>query len=496
MIELTPEDLDYIRARGNNAKDVLQQFAHYEKGFDFSNLQAAATVENGIVRLTDDEKSALIDDYDRLINGKRLYKFVPASGAASRMFKDLMNYWTTDDEPTIQKALHFIHSLSDYPFYADLEKALLKDNYHLSEEIKRDNYKLILQYLLFDKGLNYTFLPKALLKFHRYSDGVRTSFEEHLVEAAQYAKNSDGKCYLHFTISPQHEPFFKSLCNEVTSYYEKRFGVKYEITFSTQLPQTDTLAATVDNQPFRDNNGQLLFRPGGHGALLYNLDALKTDLVFIKNIDNVFFENELHDTVEYKKLLAAYLITLQNQLFRYLKWLKEETVSYAQIAEIKRFAIDKLNIRFVKEDVTQVDLLTKLLRPIRVCGMVKNEGEPGGGPFLVKDSEGELSWQIVETAQINLKDENQHAILNQSTHFNPVDVVGSFKKPDGEYYHLKDFDDFSTCFIASKSYEGRSLQAMELPGLWNGSMAKWITIFVEVPLTTFHPVKTVFDLKK
>lgn len=497
MIEFTSADREQMRIHGFSTETVQRQFSKFITGFPFSNIQRAATVGDGIIRLSEIEKKNLLDKYEQLTDNKTIYKFVPASGAASRMFKDLVKYQTAEDTNSRQKAIEFIHSLTDYAFYENLVTAMQQLGFSLSDEIEKDNYKLILDVLLYDKGLNYTFLPKALLTFHRYADSLRTAFEEHLTEAALYAKSSDGICHIHFTISEQHEPFFHKLLLKVKDYYEQRYQVKYDISFSQQLRSTDTLAATTDNQPFRDANGQLVFRPGGHGALIDNLANIDADLVFIKNIDNVCYENQIEDTVSYKKTLAALLLSLQKKLFNYVELLTtNETLSTDKLTEIQHFAENELRISFAHPQETQVALLNHLNRPIRVCGMVKNEGAPGGGPFLVKDETGETSWQIVETAQIDIENKTQQSVLQQSTHFNPVDLVCSFRQFNGNSFQLKEFVDENTGFISSKSFEGQTLRAMELPGLWNGAMAQWITIFVEVPLSTFHPIKTVFDLKE
>ncbi|MCQ2263678.1 MAG: DUF4301 family protein [Bacteroidales bacterium] len=494
MITFTSQDQAFLRRRGSNETAVQQQFHYFETGFDFADLQCAATIGNGITKLTEDECKTLITNYPVLTAGKQLLKFVPASGAASRMFKEAYSYLEKDDATTRATAVKQLHQLPHLALYDDLKASMAQDGLSLDTEIQNDNYKIVFEYLLTEKGLNYGNKPKGVLKFHRYADGCRTAFEEHLVEAALYARQSDGTCRLHFTVSPQHIPLFTQLLDTIKDKYEQKFGVKYIIDFSTQEPQTDTLAATEDNQPFRDADGNLLFRPGGHGALIENLGRQRADIVFVKNIDNVFADDTVDDTVTCKKLLAAYLITLQQQLFANLDRLRKGNLSQQELTDIQKFAEEKLYIRFNHKPATAQELIDKFSRPIRVCGMVKNEGEPGGGPYLVKDSKGECSWQIVESSQINPNDAAQKAIMLNSTHFNPVDLVCAFRKSDGGYYHLPDFVDAETGFISSKSHEGRPLKAMELPGLWNGAMARWITVFVEVPLSTFHPVKTMKDL--
>ena len=492
-IQFSQKDQDFIQQRGSTVAEVSRQFSYFEKGFDFADLQRAATAGDGIIRLPADEIDRLLAAYPTLLGRKKAVKFVPASGAASRMFKEVFSYLENDDDATRTKACQLLHSLKDYALYDDLAAVMEKDGLSLEKEIAADKYKVVISYLLEDKGLNYGKLPKGLLKFHRYPDRCRTAMEEHLVEAALYARGNDGICHLHFTVSPQHQPLFEQLLNEILYIYESKFGVKYDIRFSTQAPSTDTLAATEDNQPFRDGDGNLLFRPGGHGALIKNLNAIDADIVFVKNIDNVFYDDTVADTVTYKKVLAAYLLELQQQVFAYVRELENGAISKEKITEIQSFIKEKL-LQDVRPE--QEAMLGILNRPLRVCGMVKNEGEPGGGPFFVKNKAGHTSLQIVESSQIDKANPQQASILQGATHFNPVDMVCCFRDADGKKFELDKFVDPETGFISSKSYEGRTLKAMELPGLWNGAMAHWNTLFIEVPLTTFHPVKTMFDLRK
>jgi hypothetical protein len=494
MIALSAQDIEFLHHRGSNEEDVLRQFHYFETGFPYARLVNPATVGDGILRLTDHQRETLTGHFDQLVADKTLVKFVPASGAASRMFKEAYSYLDATDDATRDAAIRQLHALPHLALYDDLRDVMARDGLSLDDAIAHDDFKTVFEYLLTEKGLNYGNKPKGVLKFHRCADGCRTAFEEHLVEAALYARQSDGTCHLHFTVSPQHLPLFTQLLDSVKDKYEKKFGVKYIIDFSFQSPATDTLAATADNQPFRDHDGNLLFRPGGHGALIANLNEIRADIIFVKNIDNVFSDDNVGDTVTCKKLLAAHLVQLQQRVFEAVRQLRNPAVSDAQMAEIRKFAETELFIRFADGEPSREVLLNKLCRPLRVCGMVKNEGEPGGGPFLVRDGKGECSWQIVESSQIDMKEPDQADIVKGATHFNPVDLVCSFRTPDGGFYHLPDFVDPETGFISSKSYEGRPLKAMELPGLWNGAMARWITVFVEVPLTTFHPVKTMKDL--
>ena len=322
------------------------------------------------------------------------------------------------------------------------------------------------------------------------------------MEAAKYATNTDGTAMLHFTVSPEHEQMFKDTVDKLKDSYEKKYGVRYEITYSCQKPSTDTVAIDANGALFREKDGKLLFRPGGHGALIENLNDLGQEIVFIKNIDNIVPETRMEATVTYKKVLAGLLLQLQQKTFEYLELLDEGGLTDDDLNEIIRFAQDKLMIDipdFVKayEPMEKIDYLYDLLnRPMRVCGMVKNEGEPGGGPFWVRNDDDEVSLQIIESSQINHGNEAQEAIFQGATHFNPVDLVCGCWNYKGEAFNLTEYVDPNTGFVSNKSKDGRELKALELPGLWNGAMADWITLFVEVPIETFNPVKTVNDLLK
>lgn len=494
MVDFTPQDLDFMRQRGSDVETVKRQFSFFEKGFDYACLDRAATLDDGILQMSDDMVDELVADYSNMIHGKKVVKFVPASGAASRMFKELYSYLTDDAEETKNKALNFLQKLPEFPFYEALAYSMQQAGLSLEREIQQQHYQLIVKYLLEEVGLNYGNQPKGLLLFHQYDDHIRTAVEEHLVEAARYACN-DGQCFLHFTVSPQHQNGFNELLKRVVPDYERQFGVRYHISFSIQNPATDTLAAELDNMPFRDENGVLFFRPGGHGALIHNLNEIDADLVFVKNIDNVIKENNIQPTIRYKKALAAYLLQLQNRTFHYLKKMENDDVDEMLMCEMLDFAESELMIT-MEDDFTVETLFDKMNRPIRVCGMVKNEGEPGGGPFWVLDADDNASLQIVESSQINQNVLQQKNIMTHATYFNPVDMVCAFKDFHGNRFQLTDYIDERTGYISVKSYGDRKLKAIELPGLWNGAMSNWITVFVEVPIETFNPVKTVFDLLK
>jgi len=526
MIDFTPQDLDFMAQRGSEPNHVEKQFNFFKTGFDFANINRNVSIGDGIVKFSEKEVEHWIQVYEWFAQRKETLKFVPASGAASRMFKDLYEVVKTEKLTLNDKAKLYLEKIKDFAFFNDL-KEKIEENGDSFDEIMNDaTSKIPFEFLLEEKGLNYGNLPKGLLKFHKYDNETRTALEEHLVESAKYAQSGDGICRLHFTVSQEHLEKFNALVVNVVAKYEKRFGVTYQITYSVQSPATDTLAAELDNTPFRDKNGNLLFRPGGHGALIANLNNIRADLVFVKNIDNVTTEEKLEPTILYKKALAGYLLHLQEKIFEYIKrcevrgemWEKGERrkekgerrkekgerkneelpsdLSDGKLKEIIAFAKQELMIQFENENPTQEEVLKKLNRPMRICGMVKNEGEPGGGPFWITNRNGETSLQIVESSQIDMNNPSQKEFMKSATHFNPVDMICCFKDLNGNFYDLNKYVDPFTGFISEKSYEGRTLKAMELPGLWNGAMADWITIFVEVPLSTFNPVKTVFDLLK
>ncbi|MCQ2285445.1 MAG: DUF4301 family protein [Bacteroidales bacterium] len=489
-MEFSARDLEQLNRDGRNPESVQRQFSHFETGFPPMELVRPATKADGIVALQDDEIFSLLEMYDSFLENNVIAKFVPASGAASRMFKELYSFLELT-APT-PRTDFFMQHIKNFPFAEDLAEVMRKDGISLDEAVQRNDFQQIVSYLLTEKGLNYGNLPKGVLRFHKYEERVRTAVEEHLVEGALYARNHNGDCHLHFTVSPSHLERFQQLLSEVKSSYEKKYDVHYHFTFSVQDSLTDTLAADENNQPFHDDQGNLLFRPGGHGALIGNLNKLHFDAVIVKNIDNVCREKDIQPTVIYKKVLTSYLLDLKTKRDFYLRKLETNGVTPELKSEILAFAKNKLLI----DEVNEENLFEKMNRPMRVCGMVKNEGEPGGGPFWVKNLAGVTSLQIVESSQIDMKNPEQKKIVDHATHFNPVDMVCSFKDYQGDYFNLARFVDENTGFISSKSYGERTLKAMELPGLWNGAMANWITIFVEVPLATFNPVKTVFDLLK
>ena len=500
---LTHEDKELLAKKGISEEKIAEQLACFEKGFPFLKLSAAASVENGgIMRADEKGCEQYLAAWDAYKAGdKKIVKFVPASGAASRMFKNMFEFLGAEyDKPTTDFEKKFFDHIHDFAFYNDLNAACLDNTgKNINALLSEHNYKAVVSNLLESAGLNYGALPKGLLKFHRYADGVRTPLEEHLVEGALYAAGKTGEVNVHFTVSTEHRALFEKLVAAKAAEYEAKYGTTYHISFSEQKPSTDTVAADMENKPFRDKDGKLLFRPGGHGALMENLNDLDADIVFIKNIDNVVPDRLKADTVTYKKLLAGVLVTLQKQAFEYLELLDGGHYSHEQLETIIRFVQQQLRCRRTDlKELEDADLVIylrkKLNRPMRVCGMVKNVGEPGGGPFLAYNPDGTISLQILESSQIDMNDPEKKAMFEKGTHFNPVDLVCAVRDYKGNKFDLLKHVDKATGFISYKSKNGKDLKALELPGLWNGSMSDWNTVFVEVPLSTFNPVKTVNDL--
>ncbi len=503
------KDLQQIKKRGMDPEEVEKQIGYFIQKFPFMRLVKAATAENGINQLT----SKQIKEYAAVYTSAEnldVTKFVPASGAASRMFKALFEFdesfkQANFDAKTLTKDAYkhikeFFDRIDDFAFCEDLSHALLKTGKTIAELIRRHEYHVILAGLLTESGLNYGNLPKGMLKFHRYKTYNRTAVEEHLAEGAGYAVNPSGVVKIHLTVSPEHQKGFENLIKKAIKQYEPEYKVKFNITFSIQKPYTDTIAVDLNNEPFRESNGSMHFRPGGHGALLENLNDLPGDIIFIKNIDNVVPDRLKQDTILYKKALAGMLLVYREKIYNYLRLLeKNKKIDEKLLNEIRVFLSEDLCTTISSKLLANPDharqvFLNKLNRPIRICGMVKNEGEPGGGPFWAVNPDGSVSLQIVETSQVDHHDPEQEAILFSSSHFNPVDLICSIRDYKGKKFNLIQYRDPNTGFISKKFKNGKPLKALELPGLWNGSMSDWITIFVEVPVTTFNPVKTFSDL--
>lgn len=502
FIMLTQQDKDFIALKGISEDKFNEQLECFKTGFPFLKLYGAASPGQGITVPDKDKKDEYLKIWEEYLSGdKTILKFVPASGAASRMFKDLFEFLGGEtDVPESDFIRKFFANIHSFAFYPDLDDVCRKnEGKTIDELIELARYKDIISNLLEEKGLNYGKLPKGLLKFHSYSEGSRTPLEEHLVEGALYASGKSGNVNIHFTVSPEHRALFEQLVNDKVAEYEKQFNVKYNVSFSEQKSSTDTVAATADNEPFRTDDGKILFRPGGHGALIENLNELDADVIFVKNIDNVVPDRLKEETVTYKKLIAGLLVSVQQKIFEYLRLLDSGIYSHAQLEEIIRFLRDNISCRNPKlkdleDSELAIYLRSKLNRPIRVCGMVKNVGEPGGGPFLAYNQDGTVSLQILESSQIDKNNEEYVKMFKGGTHFNPVDLVCAVKDYKGNSFDLTKYVDPKTGFISSKSKNGKELKALELPGLWNGAMSDWNTIFVEVSLGTFNPVKTVNDL--
>ncbi len=469
----TEQDLQQIADHGLTPAQVETQLENFRRGFPWLNVVRAASPADGIVILDAAQADAAVARYEKAAANLGVVKFVPASGAATRMFKELFEFV---NEGKRGKGIDtLLSNLDKFAFWPEL-KAVLPEGADDRATVDA----------IVNKGLDYGHKPKGLVTFHAYPEGARKAVEEHLVEGAAYA-SSNGVARIHFTVSPEHMEGFKTLLAEKVPLYEKRFGIRYDISFSVQKPATDTIAVNPDNTPFRQEDGRLLFRPAGHGALIENLNEIDADVIFIKNIDNVTTDARRGDTIRYKKVLAGVLLDLQEQAFECLRALEVEGCELAPIAEF----IEKRLCVKLPADYDSALLRAVLDRPIRVCGMVRNEGEPGGGPFWVGNPDGTESLQIAESSQIGPDD---LPLMKSATHFNPVDLVCGVRTSKGGKFDLRRYTDPSTGFISSKSSGGRELRAQELPGLWNGAMARWNTIFVDVPITTFSPVKVVQDL--
>ncbi len=508
------KDRQQIRAHGLTEEEVARQLRIFETGAPYADIDRPCTAGDGIRRLSHGEMEGYADFYGQAGRRRHLTKFVPASGAATRMFKALLKISNDHDRVERQaiearaaekgneyaEVLAFIDHIEKFAFYGVLAEKMAADGHDIENLRKSGDFTLILSYLLTGKGLNYAGRPKGQILFHRYPDAPRTAFEEHLVEAAEYAADAEGRCRLHFTVSPEHESGFRSIMEKAAPRYAKKYNVDFDCRFSRQHPGTDTIAVDIENRPFRDKKGNLVFRPGGHGALVANLNGLEGDIVFIKNIDNVVPDTLKPETVLWKKVLAGMLLTIEQEIGRKREILRNAGCGEKEIAAVRRFVETELSVALPeriaggsREDVRRF-LADRLDRPLRVCGMVPSAGEPGGGPFWVKSADGSLSVQIVESAQIDPESATGQQMLKRLTHFNPVDIVCRLRNDKGEPYDLARFVDATAVFISQKSKDGRDLKALEHPGLWNGAMAGWNTVFVEVPLITFNPVKTVNDL--
>ena len=507
------DDIIQIESHGLSLDKVMSQIETFRKGLSFTILNRPATIGDGILKIDEDELERLAGIFSEASAERELVKFVPASGEASRMFRLPHSFHALHDEidHKIIKAkaekgdvdhkrfLGFVENIKRFAFYEDLKSAMEAAGKDIEDHVSKGQFKEIVEYLLTPRGLDYANLPKGMIRFHRYADRSRTPFEEHLVEAAAYVRDRNGIARVHFTVAEEHERRIGDHLENVRKIYESE-GVMFDVTLSIQRPSTDTIAVDLDNKPFRTEGNKLLFRASGHGALLENLNDLGGDIIFIKNIDNVVPDRSKDEIYFYKKALAGYLIESQEEIFHHLSIIARDDLDQKMLSNLLRVLRERLFI-FVPDEIEKLSkenmkrfIFSKLNRPIRVCGVVKSQGEPGGGPFWVQHSDGTLSLQIVESSQIDMENPGQKRIWESSTHFNPVDIVCGVRDHKGRQFDLRDFRDPSTAFISIKSSDSKYLKALELPGLWNGSMANWITIFIEVPVTTFSPVKTVLDL--
>ncbi|MEG0655511.1 MAG: DUF4301 family protein [Mucinivorans sp.] len=472
------KDIEQLMARGITPSKVKNQIEYFVNGFPFLPITAAARVGDGIVPLGADRAKELAAQWDQATATGRfsIVKFVPASGAATRMFKEYFEFIAGGDpSAAVQNS---IDNIAKFAFFSSL-RSMCADMHDDRELVKT---------MLSADGLGYGVAPKALIKFHKYTDRTRTALEEHLVEGALYGASSMGAVQLHFTVSPEHLDGFRDVVEKGIEFFERKFATTFEITYSVQKPSTDTIAVDMDNQPFRTESGELLFRPAGHGALIENLSELPRDVIFIKTVDNVQPDHRKADTVLYKKALAAYGLSLQSKIFETIRALEAGQIKAPQATA---FVEATIGYKFGRQPSVEA-LIAVLNRPLRVCGMVCNEGEPGGGPFWAKEGPwGDESLQIAESSQIAPQ---QSELMKKSTHFNPVDIVCFTKNYRGERFDLTAYTDPATGFISKKSFAGRDLRAQELPGLWNGAMAHWNSVFVEVPISTFAPVKVLGDL--
>ncbi len=500
-MELNEKDLEILNAKGISEEKLAEELEMLKNGFPYLRIEAPATPGNGIFVLTqeiEDQSSDLWNQY--LDKGGKVLKMVPASGAASRMFKDLFAFVNgKKDKPDNDFMKKFFEHIEEFAFFAVLNAKCI-ELYDLSIDslVKEKRYKDVVKALIEKEGLNYGQLPKALLRFHRVPGTSRTAIEEHLAEGAQYASGKDGKVRVHFTVSEDHLPLVNLKFEEMKGKLEHEYDVEYELSTSVQKPSTDTVAANLDGTPYREKGG-LFFRPGGHGALIENLNDLDADVIFIKNIDNVVPDARRLDTIRYKKVIGGVLVGIKQKADNYCRLLKKGTPSEAELDEMMDFLHKVLCITHdsangMNSEEKAAYIYSKLNRPYRVCGMVKNEGEPGGGPFLAYNPDGTVSPQILESTQIDPKNKEAQKMLKEATHFNPVDLVVCTRDWEGKKFNLPEYVDKATGFISQKSREGVEIKALELPGLWNGAMSDWNTVLVEVPVSTFNPVKTVNDL--
>ncbi len=505
-------DQQQVVDHGLTIEEVGRELRLFAEPPPAAKLDRACRPRDGIQSLSSCDVERSLAAFERAGRKGRVMKFVPASGAASRMFKALQSARGSgvrrevvarkaeERDEDAQAVVVFFEGIRRFAFFPSLAASMRNCGRDVEASLKEGDWGDILEFVLDGRGLGYAQTAKGLIEFHTTGDTARTAFEEHLVEAAAYVRDGSGVCRLHFTISPPHVDAFRTLLSKVRPGLERVFGVEYEVAFSTQKPSTDTIAADEENLPFRTDDGALLFRPGGHGSLIENLNDLFGDIVFVKNIDNVVPDSRKDESNRWKRILGGALVLTQERVHRHLAALDDEPHKAAVVEAALTFAHEEIGVDVPPEiaegslDEKRAFAVAELDKPIRACGMVKNEGEPGGGPFWVSDETGARTRQIVESAQVDVAVPEQKAILESSTHFNPVDLVCAVRDWRGHPFDLPSYVDSQTVFITEKSSRGRVLKALERPGLWNGGMANWITLFIEVPVSTSNPVKTVNDL--
>ena len=500
-MKLSVKDIEALKIKGKTTEQLEEELKMLKEGFPYLKIEAAAKPGHGIFVLDEKMENQAMDIWNEfLASGAKVMKMVPASGAASRMFKDLFSFINGKDEkPSNDFIKKFFNDIERFAFFNKLNETCISlYGKSIDTLVKEKRYKDVVKALIEKEGMNYGQLPKALLSFHKNLGGVRSAIEEHLSEGTQYASGKDGKVNVHFTVSDDHIPMVNLKFEEAKGKLEHEYGVEFELSTSIQKPSTDTVAANMDGTPYREKDA-LFFRPGGHGALIENLNDLNADVIFIKNIDNVVPDAKRQDTVKYKKIIGGVLVGVKQKSDNYCKELAKGTPDDAMLEEMLNFVHKVLCISHDKtaEMTSQQKaeyIYNKLNRPFRVCGMVRNEGEPGGGPFLAYNPDGTVSPQILESTQIDPHNKDSQKMMKEATHFNPVDLVVCTKSWDGKKFNLPEYVDKATGFISIKSREGVEIKALELPGLWNGAMSDWNTLLVEVPLSTFNPVKTVNDL--
>lgn len=467
-MELNQKQIAQLQKAGIS-KDYLSAQKHMLlKGARGIELDRAASIGDGIHALSEREQEVMIQLFEATAPEWKIIRFVPASGAATRMFKHLI----AKDEPAQSV---FLEGLDKMAISEDIPKEILSGE----GDTKVD-------YVLNDLQLQK--LPKALIKFHWSPEGSHTALEEHFEEMVELLGDFQENLILHFTVSPEHLELFRAEAQKLAEKYGTKGELNFILEYSEQSSATQSIAIDETGEVVQEN-GELLLRPGGHGALIHNLYAMVADIAFIKNIDNVVPKEKLKPSIRWKKILGGKLFDLRIKVFQYLIALDEGRMPYG----MDTFLLEEFGLK-CPESVD--DIKTLLNRPIRVCGMVKNEGEPGGGPFWVRGKDGIVSLQIVEKSQVDASDEEAMEKLKNSTHFNPVDLVCSLRNYEGRKFRLLDFVDPQSFFVSQKSHEGKNIRAFELPGLWNGAMAHWLTSFIEVPIETFNPVKSVNDLLK